>query len=104
MERLQWKRSEYQRTDLWTRNRLWDTATHGKSGPRTDCVVRESRKGRTFEKRQRTQLKFNNGIRDRGLKLQLRLGNDRAFNKIVRQTLGLEVAKQVVDLPLGYGK
>jgi hypothetical protein len=35
MKRPLWKLSVHRRTDLWLKNRLWDTATHGKSGPRT---------------------------------------------------------------------
>jgi hypothetical protein len=58
-------------------------------------------KGRTFEERRRTQLKFNKGIRDGGLELQLRLGRERAVNKTFGQTLGLEVAKRVVGTSTG---
>jgi hypothetical protein len=66
-----------------------------------DFVVRGAPKARTFEKRQRTQLKFNNGIKNRSLKLQLHLWSERAFNKTVRQNIGLEVAKQVVGSSAG---
>jgi hypothetical protein len=96
MKRPQWKQSEHRRTDL-----MDEELTMGYRSPRKkqtkDFVVRGAPEERTFEKRQWTQLKFNNGIRHRGLKLQLRL-SERALNKTVRQTVGLEVAKQVVGI------
>jgi hypothetical protein len=55
-----------------------------------------SHKGLTVEKRQWKGLKCNNGIRDCRLKQQLHLGSETVFNKNVRQTLGLEVAKRSV--------
>jgi hypothetical protein len=60
-------------------------------------VVQGTPKGWTFEKRCLSQLECNNGIRNCCLKEQLRLGSRRAFNKTVRQTLRLEVVKQVVE-------
>jgi hypothetical protein len=38
-----------------------------------------------------TQPKFNNGIRHRGLKQQLRLGSKGNVNEALKQTMGLEV-------------
>jgi hypothetical protein len=49
-------------------------------------------KGPTAEKRTEGP-QCNNGISNRGLKEQPRLGSKRAFNKTVRQTPGLEIAK-----------
>jgi hypothetical protein len=41
----------------------------------------------------RAQLKFNNGIRDRGLRLRICLGSEMLFKKKVGQTFGLEIVK-----------
>jgi hypothetical protein len=61
--------------------------------PTKDNVVRGTPKGRTFEKRRRRQHKFNNGIIDRGLKQQLRLGGKGSVNETLRQTIVLKVIK-----------
>jgi hypothetical protein len=39
-------------------------------------------------------LKFNNGIRDRGLKQQLRLGSKEIFYEALGQNIELETAKR----------
>jgi hypothetical protein len=57
-----------------------------------------------FGKIYRAQPKRNSGIKDRGLKQELRLGSERAFNKTVRQTLGLEAVKQAVGISIGLRK
>jgi hypothetical protein len=46
-------------------------------------------------------MKCNNGIRDQGIKGQLCLGSNEAFNKTIRQTFGLEVMKLVVGISIG---
>jgi hypothetical protein len=58
-----------------------------------DDVVRGTPKGWTFEKRRRTQLKCSDGVRDRDL---LCLGIKENVNKALRQTIELEIIKQVV--------
>jgi hypothetical protein len=66
---------EHQRTNLWTKNWLWDIVTHGKSRPGTmlyDEPLKDER-----SRRDDGQLKFNNGIRHRNLKEQLCQRNER---------------------------
>jgi hypothetical protein len=53
-----------------------------------DDVICGTSKRWTFEKRCWVQPECNNGIKE-----QLHLGSNRAFNKTIRQTLGLEVIK-----------
>jgi hypothetical protein len=77
---------------------------HGRQGPGKDNVVRGTPKGQTFKKRRWKGPECNNGIRDRGLKGQLRLGSKMAFNKTVRQTFGLEVAKRVLEFSIKMRK
>jgi hypothetical protein len=62
-------------------------------GPGKDSVARGAPKGWTLEKNHRTCQGDSSGIRDRDLKEQVRLGSERAFNKTVRKTIGLEVMK-----------
>jgi hypothetical protein len=69
---------------------------HGRQGPDKDDDVRGTRKGRAAERIRQTQLKLN-GIRDRGLKQQLRLGSKEKFYKALGQITGLEVAKKAVE-------
>jgi hypothetical protein len=47
---------------------------HDRQGLGKDNVVCGTPKGRTFEKRRWAQPKHNSGIRDRGLRRELRLG------------------------------
>jgi hypothetical protein len=61
-------------------------------------------KGPTVENRQRKGPECNNGISNRGLKEQPRLGSKRAFNKTVRQTPGLKIAKRAVEFSVGLRK
>jgi hypothetical protein len=63
-----------------------------------------SHKGPTVKKRRRKGPECNNGIRNRGLKEQLRLGSNRAFNKTVRQIIGMEVAKRPDEFSIGLRK
>jgi hypothetical protein len=65
-----------------------------------DTVVRELYEEH-LKKRRLAQPECNNGIRDRDLKGQLRLGSKRAFNKTTRQAFGLEVVKGVVGISIG---
>jgi hypothetical protein len=58
-----------------------------------DDVVRGAPKGRTFQKRRRKQPKFNNGIRDRGLKQQLRLGSKENFKEALERTIVFKIVK-----------
>jgi hypothetical protein len=46
-----------------------------------------------FWKRRWKQPKFNNGIRDRGLKQQLRLRRKGNVNEALKETIALEVVK-----------
>jgi hypothetical protein len=54
---------------------------HSRQGPCKDDVACGTPKGRTFGKKCRGQPECNNGIKDIGLKGQLRLGSKKAFNK-----------------------
>jgi hypothetical protein len=74
----------------------------GERGPRT--VVRGAPKGRTFQKRRWMQLKFNNGIRDRGLKQELCLGIKKTLYEAFRQTRELDVMKRAVVISIGLWK
>jgi hypothetical protein len=47
------------------------------------------------------QTKFNNGIRDRGLKQELRVGRKRALYEAIGQTHQLEVVKRAVLISIG---
>jgi hypothetical protein len=67
----------------------------GKGGPRT-IVILGAPKGQTFDKRQWTQLKFNNAIRDRGLKQELCLGSKKTLYEALGQALMLEIVKRTV--------
>jgi hypothetical protein len=58
-----------------------------------DDVMWGAPKGWTVEKRLWTQLKFSNGIRDRGLKQQLLLRSKGNVSETLRQTIVLEVIK-----------
>jgi hypothetical protein len=66
---------------------------HGRQGPGRDNVARKIPKRRMLERSQRTCQEGSNGIRVQDLKEQLLLGSKRAFNKNVRKTFGMEVAK-----------
>jgi hypothetical protein len=48
--------------------------------------------------------RMHNGMRNRGLNEQLRLGRKRVFNRTVRRTLGLEVAKRAFEFSIGVQK
>jgi hypothetical protein len=66
-----------------------------------EYVVRGAPKGRTFEKRRRTQLKFNTGIRDRGLTQELRVGNkNKTLCRALGQTHELEVMNRAIEIPI----
>jgi hypothetical protein len=54
-----------------------------------------------FKKRHWAQQKWNNGIRDRGLKQQLSLGRKEIFYEALRQTIGLEIVKRTVGSFVG---
>jgi hypothetical protein len=61
-----------------------------------DSVVQGTPDGPTFEKRRWTCPGCSNSMRDRGLKEQLHLGSKRKLNKTFRQTVELEITKQIV--------
>jgi hypothetical protein len=48
---------------------------------------------RAFDKIQWTQQKFNDGIRDQGLKQELHLENKETFSESLGQSMVLEIAK-----------
>jgi hypothetical protein len=77
---------------------------HGRRGPGEDNIASGVPKERKLERRKRTLQESSNGIRDRDLKEQLRLGSKRTFNKTVRKTFGLEVTKPAVQFPIGLQK
>jgi hypothetical protein len=54
------------------------------------------RKGPTVEKRQRNGLECNTGIRNRGLRRQLRRGSREIFYEVLGQAIGQEVMKRTV--------
>jgi hypothetical protein len=58
-----------------------------------DDVLWGAPKKRTFERRWRTQPKFNKGIRDRGLKQQLRLGCKGNVKEALWKTTVLKIVK-----------
>jgi hypothetical protein len=67
------------------------------AGPRTkDDDVRGTPRGQTFGK-----LKGDNGIRDQGLKQQLRLRMKGNINETARQNIEMRVAKLAVEFPIG---
>jgi hypothetical protein len=70
----------------------------------SDYAVRGIPKGRTFEEKWRTQLKFNSGIRDRDLKQELCLGSKKTLYKALGQTHELEVVKRKVVISIGLRK
>jgi hypothetical protein len=57
-----------------------------------------------FRKRHWVKLEGITVIRDQRMRQQLHLERNRAFNKIVRQTFGPEVMKQVVGISIGLQK
>jgi hypothetical protein len=69
-----------------------------------DDFVRGTPKGPKFKKRHRAQQKYNSGIRNQGLKERLRLGSRRTLNKTFRQTIELEVTKQIVGTSIKLRK
>jgi hypothetical protein len=71
---------------------------YGCQGHRRDNVAPRTKKERTDDKRYWKGPECKNGIRNRGLKQQLYLGNMRAFNKIYRKTLGLEIMKRAIEI------
>jgi hypothetical protein len=87
---------------------------HGHKGPTVekkrrkrrnrDYVLRGTPKGPTFENRRRARPKRNNGIRDRDLGRELRLGSKETFSEALGQTHELEVVKRAVGLRLGCGE
>jgi hypothetical protein len=84
----QWKLPEHRGTDLWTRNRPWDTATHGKGGQRTMLYKKPLKDERSRRDDGRSR---NSTTADRGLKQQLRLDCNGNFNEALRQTIVLEI-------------
>jgi hypothetical protein len=64
--------------------------------------------GRTFEKRRRTQLKFNNGTIDRGRKRKLRLESMKGQThelEVVKRAVGISIRlRKVSDWPLWRGR
>jgi hypothetical protein len=73
---------------------------HGHQEPGRGNITTGAPKGWTFRKRLRAQPECKNAIRDPSLKGQLHPGSKRAFNKMVRQTFGLEVMKRVVRISI----
>jgi hypothetical protein len=61
-----------------------------------DDAVRGTPKGRTCEKRRRTQPRCNSGIKDRGMKQRPHLGRGKTFIEALGQTFGLEVVERTV--------
>jgi hypothetical protein len=57
--------------------------------------------GPTVEKWRRKGQECNNRLKNRGARRHLHLQIERVFIKTVRQTLGLEVAKQAVEFSIG---
>jgi hypothetical protein len=58
-------------------------------------------KGPKVEKRRRNSPECNKGIKNWGLRQQLRLGRERVLNKTVRQTFELVVASEQLSFPSG---
>jgi hypothetical protein len=58
-----------------------------------DNVLREAPEKWKFEKRRRPQSKRYNGIKDRGLKQQLRLGSEENIYETLNQTIVLKIVK-----------
>jgi hypothetical protein len=56
------------------------------------------------EKRRRTQLKFNNDIRDWGLKQELRVGSKKIFHEAFGKIHELEVVKRAVRISVELRK
>jgi hypothetical protein len=70
-------------------------------GKRTsDYFVRGAPKWWEFEKRRRTQLKFSNVIRNRGMRQELRLGSKKIFHEALGQSHELEVVKRAVGISI----
>jgi hypothetical protein len=74
---------------------------HCFQGPGRGSVARGAPKGQTLKSRQWMCQEGSSGIRDQNLKAQL---HKRAFNKTFRQTVELEIAKQIVETSNRLGK
>jgi hypothetical protein len=61
--------------------------------PGRDGVTSGTPKGQTFRKRRWVEPKCRNGIKDLSARWRLYLGSKKAFNKTIRQTVELEIAK-----------
>jgi hypothetical protein len=66
---------------------------HSRQGLGRDNVARGTSRGWMLRKRCRAQPECINGIRDRDLQEQLCLRKKRAFGRILRKTIELEIAK-----------
>jgi hypothetical protein len=66
-------------------------------GPGRDNVARGAPKGQTLYRRRRTHQEGSNGIRDEGLKKQLRLGSEKTSCRIFGMAFVLEIVKQRVE-------
>jgi hypothetical protein len=66
-------------------------------------VPRGTSKGLTLERRQ-ARPEFNNGIRNQGLRKELRLGSKATFYEVLGQTTGLESVKQTVGTSIRLRK
>jgi hypothetical protein len=63
--------------------------------------LRETPKGRTFGKRHRGQEKCNNGVRDRGLRQELRLGSKETFYEALGQIVLPDFTKRAFEFSVG---
>jgi hypothetical protein len=61
---------------------------HGRQGPGKDNVAQGTPKGRMFGKRREARSECNNGIRNRDVRQQLRLGSKGNVNETFRESSG----------------
>jgi hypothetical protein len=73
-------------------------------GPGRDSVAKGAPKGQVLKRRQQMCQEGSSGIRDRDLQEQLCLRSKREFNKTIRKTSGLEIAKQAIKFSFGLQK
>jgi hypothetical protein len=77
---------------------------HSHQGPGRDSVAKGAPKGQTLKRRLRMCQEGSSGIRDRDLKEQLRLRSKMEFNKTIRKTFGLEIARRAIEFFFGLQK